>query len=421
MKKILFVAISATLLAAGCQKTEILNSVGGPTLGFSTGMSKLTKAADADKSGIENLQQQSFRVWAYSVADDPNTTADDKDQIYDHIENLAVTYSGNEWGTDKEYFWPGVGKELSFFAVSADATTDYLGESGTTSSNVTVTPGTAPTIQIKDFVVKPTANEDLMVADFVTQHQSDKVVDLNFRHTLSKVEFIFLTTDAAKEHNVFVQSLKVEDLATKGTLTISPETATTKADATEDGGTGADGNDPTTEPEVQPEDPSTPTYAGTVTRVAFSWAVEYENATPAEETQEGEEQTPSTTPSTLVDFTDDWETPFADTDDIKFPASIDDVASTDEDKKAMHLTTTPQRFTTWLMMPQDISTKKVSITYVINSRRFTSVFNLYTASLKSWACNQHIKYKITLAPNLISFNPSVEDWQTPSTDVEYTN
>jgi hypothetical protein len=80
-----------------------------------------------------------------------------------------------------------------------------------------------------------------------------------------------------------------------------------------------------------------------------------------------------------------------------------------------------QVFTTWLMIPQSIEGKKVEITYLINQRKFTSIFPLETTSLKAWEDNQYVKYTITLAPNLISFNPSVEDWTTPETNVDYQN
>ena len=69
MKKILFVAFAATLLAAGCQKTEIINRV-GDRIGFSTQLDKITKSvgtADAANDGEENLLAQDFRVWAYYV------------------------------------------------------------------------------------------------------------------------------------------------------------------------------------------------------------------------------------------------------------------------------------------------------------------------------------------------------------------
>ncbi len=94
MKKIFFVAISVTLLAAGCQKTEIINHVGGDVMSFSTGMGKLTKAdgtaADADKNGMANLKAQDFRVWASYVEADAQTGAA-ANTFYDGMENSLVT------------------------------------------------------------------------------------------------------------------------------------------------------------------------------------------------------------------------------------------------------------------------------------------------------------------------------------------
>lgn len=83
MKRILFVALSATLLAAGCQKTEIINPVNSNVMTFSTNMSKLTKAGqqDAEKTGEVNLQEQNFRVWAYCAYEDQNTTAVEMNSI----------------------------------------------------------------------------------------------------------------------------------------------------------------------------------------------------------------------------------------------------------------------------------------------------------------------------------------------------
>ena len=78
-------------------------------------------------------------------------------------------------------------------------------------------------------------------------------------------------------------------------------------------------------------------------------------------------------------------------------------------------------FTTWLMLPQSVDGKKVQITYLINDRQFTSIFPLYTTTLTDWGQNQHIRYTVTLAPNLIVFDPSVGDWDTSTDDVEHQN
>lgn len=399
MKKILFVAFAATLLAASCQKTEIVNPVGEPSMSFSTGMSKLTKTADAEKTGVVNLQEQHFRVWAYCAYEDDNTDAQELNNIYDGINNLAVEYTpagdntSGSWGTKKEYFWPGVQKELRFFAVSADPKS--VGAELTTDKVVIPSDGTN-SLTIKDFEVNfLSPNEDLMVADFVQQHQGDKVVDLNFRHALSKVQFVFKTVNTG-DAIIYVQNLKVNGLETKGTLTVTPQNGTTGAE------TVAEGDETTT-------------YAGTVTPVAFKWALP-EN--PAES-------------GTLKDFEDDWTTKVvtesgADGFDEDFPAKIDDRDVVESDKEAMKVTahgtieSPAQVFTTWLMLPQSIKEKKVEITYLINERQFTSIFPLATDNLEKWEENQYIRYTITLAPNLISFNPSVTDWDTVK-DVNHQN
>ena len=46
----------------------------------------------------------------------------------------------------------------------------------------------------------------------------------------------------------------------------------------------------------------------------------------------------------------------------------------------------------------------------MGERNFESTFPLYTADLLQWLPNQYVRYTVTLAPNLISFNPTVEGW-----------
>ena len=56
---------------------------------------------------------------------------------------------------------------------------------------------------------------------------------------------------------------------------------------------------------------------------------------------------------------------------------------------------------------------------MIGEKPFTSVFKL-DKGLTAWNPNQQIKYTITLAPNLITFNPTVDEWDVP-TDIEHQN
>jgi hypothetical protein len=87
MKKLFLVALSATLLVASCQKTEIINPSEGMEMTFSPKMGKLTKASD---SGETNLQQQGFKVTAINAYEDIYTTADEFGKIYDGINNIKL-------------------------------------------------------------------------------------------------------------------------------------------------------------------------------------------------------------------------------------------------------------------------------------------------------------------------------------------
>ena len=367
MKKIFFVALSATLLAAGCQKTEVLNPVGEPAMVFTTGMNKLTKSvgtADADSDGTVNLKAQDFRVWAYADYEDDNTSGVELDQIYDGMENLAITYTEttsengegklSSWAPAKEYYWPGTGKNLRFFAVSGVNLGEDLSETEVVVPSISRTEtAVTPSLVVNNFVVDhESPNADLMVADFVCQNQTNKEVALKFRHTLSKVQFLFKTT-AASERPVFVQSLKVENINTKSTLTVT--------DAAADAGAAA----------------------------RFAWAAG----------------------SAPQAFTDDYTTEPAD-----FPTAPEYIEGKAADKTALKLTTNAEKFATWQVIPQSISGLKVNILYIIGERQFESIFTLSTENLTAWAPNQYIRYTVTLAPNVISFVPSVEDWDQYDAD-----
>lgn len=384
MKKIFFVALGATLLAAGCQKTEIINHVPGEAMTFSTAMGKLTKTvgtADADNvDGMVNLQAQDFKVWAYcAYADEINEV--ELGDVYDEMEALDVTY-GTAWATQKDYYWPGTGKSLDFFAVStahwpvAEVKND-AGEVVTPAVagvNVDIT-GEGETVGSRSMVISNYAvdaanpNDDLMVAEFVRQHQNmnEKKVSLHFKHALAKVQFRFTTnpgTDAIK-----VNSLSVAELNTVGKLTVS-EVANT--------------------------------YVETNGRVSVSLAW--------------------TEQATAATFNDDYDGSLT----LKAPESVTDAEGKVTEKK------NDQEFATWLVLPQDITGKTVTIAYEITSstgtRNFTQTFALTrpaVAEVKdgetivtpgkeafaSWDINQVIVYTINLSPNKITFDPSVEPWK----------
>ena len=400
MKKILFVAISATLLVAGCQKTEIINSVnpnGTPEMTFTTGISKLTKSAVA--TGTENLQAQGFVLSAVNAYQDTPSNRYFND-IYDGLENKQFTYEDGAWtyGGDS-YFWPGKDRDLVFFAISSAQTeekevngenvkvqkyqvpeivlTGTENNEGKTYDNVTVT-----NFAIKGYTVttpnytnseKPIsgADDDLMVADVVIKNQESESngvkgqVDLAFNHTLSKVEFVFSTNpQTAVKYPVVINSIAVNKVVKTADLTIGVNFKETADKADNE----------------------------------YDWGASEDNVSYA-----------TATPDNSESYTVTYDLP---------------------------LTAAEQTYATWLVIPQDLTDKTVTISYTIKDatnatskdKEFVSVWPLKVDNLvDAWKINQYVKYKVNLSPNLITFNPYLDsDWGSavsvdPSTGKEATD
>lgn len=226
MKKILFVAASAILLVAGCQKTEVLNQPKGNPITLSAGMNKLTKGA-AD-GGTTNLQAQGFKVWAYAAFTDVLNDINPGDP-YDEMEGISFTYdaTNDQCATTGVYYWPGKDRDLDFFALSTlkNITPAFEGEGGEALSRK---------MTIADYTVNPAdANDDLMVSKFVRTRQNPAdsaatkgTVNLFFQHALSKTIFNVYTTPITGT-TVTVDTLSVAAVMTKGTLDVKDDTSKT--------------------------------------------------------------------------------------------------------------------------------------------------------------------------------------------------
>ena len=387
MKKFFFLAIAASLLAAGCQKTEVLNQVNpvdGTSMTFAPNMGKLTKAAES--TGMANLEQQDFRLWAYYVAADPNRGAG-ANSIYDSMENIAVTNGTEGWGTSPVHFWPGKGKELRFFAVSADSDTYGAEKSKSTdaenATRVSITTGESSTLTVTNFVVSNTAPDvDLMVADFTTgqQRNGDKGnnnVDLKFRHALAKVQFLF-KNEMAKDNDpnpVIVQHMYVSNIINKGTLTVIDKTSES---------------------------------------LPFTWEP---SSVTTDKARFGGDFTSNTSLPVHIVPAENLEQYTG----KKGAADYKQVPTGNE----MLLTVGAQIYDTWLVIPQTVATSaddktglQVVIAYLIGNRQFVATFPLYSQNASAWNPNQYIKYNISLSPNMIGFNPTVEDWTPVVNDPE---
>lgn len=377
MKKIFFVAIAATLLAAGCQKTEVLNQVNpvdGTSMTFAPNLGKLTKAS-AEGEGMANLKDQDFRLWAYYKADDVNKEGDQTNQVYDKMSNIIISDASGEWKANTTHFWPGKGKYLKFFAISADPATYGNGEGITaTESKVSINEDRNQ-MTVEDFTVIPSAPDtDLMVADYVEAKQKEtdtesNTVNFTFRHALTKVQFSFRNSEPTMP--VYVQQMYVEEVNTKADLTVNVVNGKTE-------------------------------MAWGTPEVSAIFAGDY---APAEGT------TLEPLVATTAENISDWNTAVA-------------LDAADNITNYMELTKEYKPFTTWLVIPQDVfkaDTKdlKVTIAYVIKSatetRQFISSFSLGTATIvPAWGQNQYVKYNINLTPNIIGFDATVAPWDETS-------
>ena len=365
MKKIFIISASAIFLAVGCQKTEIINPTSGDTITFSASLNKITKAAK--DSGTDNLKAQDFHIWAYTAEDNPNTTSkNEANAEYDGMVGLKFEYKGDKWvpETKKDYYWPGEGKHLKFFAISGHTGAQSTNVKPTIDENMTTDGGLEQaSIEITGFAIADQSyHTDLLVADFIKQHQKQngRVVKPQFHHALSKVQFCFKTTTEPGA-NIFVESLYVDELEAEGNLKV---TFDEKVESTS----------------LTPE----------VAKVKFEWNTAAAVVAPNQM------------------FTDDYTTVYEGTD---FPANIEGESTQTHDKKVMPLTTEAEPFTTWLMLPQTVVGKKVVITYLVNERRFTATLALdKDPNVQKWVENQFVRYTVTLAPTKVLFNATTMPW-----------
>ena len=392
MKKIFFMAVSAVLLAAGCQKTEIQNEA-IPQIGFKTQMGKLTKAdPDAKNSGEAKLQEQGFMVWGHIVTEDLNHTvgklylADDKNPGG----GIELTYdpTNKKWGTSDIHYWPGKGKELDIYAVSMSQTNEntyrkverqYTTETVNDVKKIDANP---TTLKVNDFVVEASADNDLMVAPMIRQDQGDaETVNLNFQHALTKVLVTFRALQD-EDDAVYVVSAKTSSLTSNGTLTVTNTAPVTTVD-------GESGATNTT--------PATPAPNGPIN---YSAAIALNNWTAA--------TTPATAEYSAI-YNGTSETV---TNVVAGPKGDDNNPITTF--TAYKLSSTPITFGTWLLIPQEITKDTyLDVEYIVAGTYVKQRFNLWVENvLTKWDVNQQTSYNIKISPDDIQFEPDVKDWST---------
>lgn len=214
MKKILFVAMAATMFAACTQNEELENAVSNKEMKFNTAVMSTTRA-----TAISNSNFSKFTLYAYY-----GTEGDTKEII----NGEDFSKSGETWSTSdsKTFYWPGE-NEVNFWgysAVKADGSTKS--ESITDYNNKTF-----------KFAVQTTLDnqEDLLVAD-VTKIKSTTAggtASISFKHALTKMSFKVIGQETSTDFSYNVTGIEINakdtetyDFSTSAWQTTSSTTPT---------------------------------------------------------------------------------------------------------------------------------------------------------------------------------------------------
>lgn len=208
-------AIAVTLLAAGCQKTYVVDPV-NQVIGFSTEVGKQTKAGIIQNG--DSFDSESFGVVAYGLTEG-KTWANgfaEKALLIDNKEVKKSTGEGedNKWrvvGNDK-YYWPNDAQSsLSFFA--------YYPYQSSTIEDATKTIGQKPGVDENGITLTAYKHiqDNIQKVDFMTADAKDKtysstnngVVSLNFSHRMTQICFDITKDASASGAEVKIISIKL--------------------------------------------------------------------------------------------------------------------------------------------------------------------------------------------------------------------
>ena len=378
MKKIFFMAISAVLLAAGCQKTEIQNETSTP-IGFDTQMGKLTKAPDAGNTDVyTNLYEQGFQVWSFFAGPEDDLNYEVNEKYFDEG-SITVTVADRTatpatWATEETYYWPGKGKELDLYAVSSYKDDYDL----TNETNVTVN-AEKKVVEIKNFVVDADADNDLMVAALIRQDQDDaKFVKPHFQHALTKVLVKFRRS---KDCDVYLVSATTSEINSTAKLKVTNSEPATVAE-------GSNGT-------------------ALVATATFEWT---DYALPIQYAAQCAEETTALADVIMEDGTV-----------VNLDGLVQLKQATEAVKEGDEIVTPATdgyiTYGSWLLLPQeDITDYYLDVQYIVDGYYISQRFKLDN-DVSAWARNQQTTYKVTISPGYIAFEPDVKDWAENGTDL----
>lgn len=165
MKKILFVAMAATMFAACTQNEELENAASNKEMKFNTAVMSTTRATATTSANFKT-----FKLYAYTGANNATTIID------------GITFSsdnGTTWAPsdNNKFYWPGA-ETVSFYGYSVDGMDVMTFDKSTNSISYEV--ATAVSDQ-KDLLVAAPAD--------ASANSNNGTVLLSFEHALTKIAF----------------------------------------------------------------------------------------------------------------------------------------------------------------------------------------------------------------------------------------
>lgn len=349
------ISILALAILAGCAKIE----VDVPASQEQEEISFTVANRSAQTKASEFSKTESFAVFGLYTGSYTYNSINFADAAI-YMNNVSVSYSSSKWASTKQYYWPKTGK-LSFVAYWPTSAAVQLGDSR---SNVLKITG----YDVQETYKSQTAQQDLLVSSVSKDCSiSTKTVALTFRHALSQVKFMGKTVAANNglTYHVTINSISINNIYDQGDYKF----------------------DSTTDKSV--------------------WTVNTGKGL----TSSGDIYNPGNTPQT---------------------AGNTYVAAKDE------LTTSFKALGTgskaYFVLPQSLNANAVvSVSYTIytcnNSGKILDALNgtsdiklntLGTPAIAAWESGKSYTYNFTISPvssDVITFEPSVEDWSTTEESV----
>lgn len=387
-KTMLFAAIAALVLVAGCAKNIDLapTATTQHAIGFSHYTPRsLSKANDTFVNGTTLVAGKKFAVYAWATTYDNFLEANPGDPVF--MNPAVVTWvDNNAEGANNTYtpqkYWPAgtTPDNLSFTAYypqgGAGITAPTFATTGKGGVGTYAFVARDASATMIDFCVADVVNDQVYGNTNATTSSGNKgTVAFTFKHQLAKVQFKFKTDNSDANTTVELVDAELYNIKTEGTLT-----ATYAQNAS---------------PAVNALGTTTTEWSG---QAIASTPITYEVFLNGSDPESGSEIPLTTTANTVANS------------DIFLMVPQDMVApvfSTTPNTPA-NLSNKPQYLlVTWKVTTDGVSTTNTQALYL---DQCVTEDNGSTQANINWAKNSFVTYTITIGPKPILFTATVENW-----------